>query len=120
MHMHPTRRSRLAILLALVVSLTSSALADVATWEKLTVAGTAVGLSSTTITPSGRPDRKACILTLETAQIRWRVDGTSPDATTGHIMDPGGAITVRGQADLSRFRAIRTGGSSGVLSVTCW
>lgn len=111
----------LAIIAALGMVITPmAALADAATWEKVTVAATAIGLSAGTISPSGRPVRKACLLTLETAQVRWRVDGTNPDASTGHLMDPGGAVTIRGGTDLTAFRAIRVGGTSGVLSASCW
>ena len=59
-------------------------------------------------------------LTLETAQIRWGVTpGIPPTATTGHILEFGQTMTLRGK-DIRNFRAIRTGASSGVLTITSW
>lgn len=93
---------------------------EIPVFEKLTVADASTPITASTLSPSGKSPRKTCMLTLETAEIRWRVDGAAPDATTGHIMAVGGVLTITGANSLSRFRAIRTTGSSGVLSITCW
>lgn len=58
------------------------------------------------------------LLTLETAQIRWTVDGTAPTTTVGHLLEPGDSLVVQGYAALRAFKAIRTGGTSGTLKVT--
>jgi hypothetical protein len=113
----------LLILLALVVvmALPARAADDApATFEKITVGAAAVGIGTSTLQPTSQPDRRYCLIVLETADIRWRVDGTDPSSTTGTPMKADGTITIAGIRNLVRFRAIRSGGSSGVLSVTCW
>lgn len=120
-------RRVLAVLLALASLLFSPLPARAVdstapTWEVITVGASAVGLSATTYEPTdGRPVRKECLVLLETAQVRWRVDGAAdPSSTVGSIFDPGGVLRLQGWRDMKRFRAIRTGSTSGVLSVTCW
>lgn len=83
-------------------------------YEAVTVAATAIGL-----TPSRYQNADRAFMTLETAQIRFRYDGASaPTATTGHVLDPAGSLTVDGPDALRTFQAIRTGGTSGTLTVT--
>ena len=54
---------------------------------------------------------------LETAQIRWTVDGTAPTTTVGTLLEIGETIEFETRAELTWFKAIRTGGSSGTLQV---
>ena len=81
--------------------------------EQITVAATAVGVTM----PVGRTPVRAT-LTLETAQIRFTYHGTAPSAAVGHLMDVGDALTLEGAVNITNFRAIRSGSTSGVLSVT--
>ena len=83
--------------------------------EAITVATSSIGLSAEFVTQG--PAVRA-VLSLETAQIRFAYDGDAPTSTAGHLMDPGDVITLEGAQSISRFRAIRTGGTSGVLTVT--
>lgn len=55
---------------------------------------------------------------LETAQIRFRVDGGQPSTTVGTPLEIGQSLELVGFADVERFRAIRTGGTSGTLHCT--
>jgi hypothetical protein len=103
----------LALLLAVQVQ------ADPPTFEKLTVAGTAVGLSTSTISPQAG-QRRHCVLTLETGQIRYRLDGLNPAADTGHIFDIGAVLVLDNHEDMRAIRFIRVSSTSGVLSVSCW
>ena len=84
--------------------------------ESVTVAGTAIGITATAqdgVTPF------AAVITVEVAQISFTVDGgTTPTPTVGHQADPGDVIELAGQAEVSNFRAIRTGGVSATLKVT--
>jgi len=82
-------------------------------FEMLTVAGTAVGLSAGTI--DDQPNY--AFITVETAQIRFRIDGTAPTSTVGHIADPGDIIEIWDD-ELFKFQAIRTGGASATLQVS--
>jgi hypothetical protein len=91
-----------------------------ATFEKITVGATAVAISDSTLNPTSQPQRRYCLFTLETAEVRWRADGTSPDSTTGHVLSAGQSFDLSGIRNLTRARFIRTTGSSGTLSVSCW
>ncbi len=88
--------------------------------ESITVAGTAIGLTTSEIAKAqtlyGR-DIKKIVLTAETAQMRVTWDGTTPTTTVGHIVNIGDVIELT-QEDAAKFRAIRTGSSSGALKVT--
>ncbi len=56
---------------------------------------------------------------IETNDIRWTVDGTAPVAgTTGHLAQAGDVIELKGFGNITKFRAIREGASSGTLQVT--
>lgn len=115
---------RLRVVLALCAALLV-ALAPVAAYaqqptkrEAITVSSTAVGMSSATYNPAGTA-AQACILTLADAQVRWSVDGVAPTSTVGHVFDVGATLTLRREADFQRFKAIRTGSTDGVLTVSC-
>lgn len=91
---------------------------DVFAFETITVAGTAIGFTPATASPGAATGAEVAHLTLEAGQIRYRADGTDPTATVGHLMDPGDVLELSGADTLRRFRAIRTGGVSGTLSVS--
>jgi hypothetical protein len=80
-------------------------------FEALSVGATAVEFTAATALSA-----KCATAKVETAQIRYRTDGTDPTATVGVLADVGDIITVYGSADVQAFRAIRTGGTSGTLS----
>lgn len=84
-------------------------------FEQLTVSG-----SSTPITASTLTGMATCSARLETAQIRWRADGTAPTATVGTLMEIGDVITIDNIVDARAIRFIRTGGTSGVLDIHCF
>jgi len=90
------------------------------TYESITVAGTAIGLTDAIIRPPGEPQQTACEGRLETAQVRYRFDGTNPTASEGVLLEVGDILSLRGTTNLVRFRAIRTGGTSGVLKIHCY
>lgn len=89
-------------------------------FEQITVDNTAGGKSFTTakITPSGLPMATQAVCRLETAEIRYTVDGTAPTTAVGTLLEPGDVLTVSGHDLLVVFRAIRTGSTSGTLSCT--
>lgn len=88
--------------------------------ESVTVDATAGGVSLTAATyaPGGRPGAVKAVITCETAQVRYTYDGTAPTTTVGHLLESGSAIIVEGPGNISKFKAIRTGGTSGTLKVT--
>jgi len=90
------------------------------TFEQLTVAGTSVGITAATLTtPSGGRPLALCVARLETAQIRFRVDGTAPTASVGTVLEPGDVLTLPRIEDARAARFIRTGATSGVLDIHC-
>lgn len=90
------------------------------TLESLTIDNTVggVALSASKYAVVNRPNAALAFLSLETAQIRFTLDGTAPTTTVGHILDSGQNLTLRSSNEIARFRAIRTGASSGVITVS--
>jgi hypothetical protein len=74
--------------------------------ESITVADTAIGLTDATIV-----GQQKAFLTVETADIRFTADGTTPTTTVGHLASPGDIIELE-RDELPRFLAIRTGASA--------
>lgn len=87
--------------------------------EDLTIAGTSVGLLTATITPDTRGSVTECRGVVETAQIRMRWTGTAPTAANGELVEIGSTVIIRGTANISRWRAIRTGAVSARIYFTC-
>lgn len=78
-------------------------------YESLTIAASSVGLSAASpVVP------KSFVGVLETAQVRFRGDGTAPTATEGVVMEVGDQITLTAD-EIVNMRFFRTGGTSGVL-----
>jgi hypothetical protein len=99
------------LFLVLIVFLMLSSFAYAQGYEAITVAGTALGLTTTTV---GRATWGMC--RLETAEIRYTIDGvTTPTNTVGVVMEPLEWVVLNNQFELKNFRAIRTGGTSGSL-----
>jgi hypothetical protein len=79
-------------------------------YEQLSVAGTAVTLASI---PQGAVE---ALIRVSTANIRWRGDGTAPDATTGQPQYVDEEFRLVGA--LEKYKFIRTGSTSAVLDVS--
>ena len=82
--------------------------------ETVTVAGTAIGITSSA---SEGVLPHAALITVEGAQISVTVDGTTPTATVGHLVEAGDEITLTDRGEVMNFLAIRTGGTA-TLKVT--
>src|SRR3990167_5787266 len=85
-------------------------------FETITVADTAIGLTAAKLNSTPKP--KKVIITVETAQFRYRIDGTDPTASVGHLVNPMDAIVLEGYSQLNNFKAIRKGATSASISVT--
>ena len=92
------------------VQLTGS---NAATYESLTVADSAIGFTAGTYGTN-----IYATISCEIAQIRFRVDGTNPTISEGHILNPDDILKLDSLADITAFRAIRTGSISGTLKAT--
>jgi len=85
--------------------------------QRLTVSNTALTLTIPSDT-NGRPANFA-LMTVETNPVRWTIDGTTPVAvTTGHKLNAGDALELRGQDNLASFKVIRDGAADAALEVT--
>ena len=94
---------------------------DYRAYEKLTVANASKALTATSYAPvsgtlKGR-HAKSALINVETAPLRFRLDGTAPTTTEGTLMDIGDTILVRGEFNITNFHAIRTTGTSAVITV---
>jgi hypothetical protein len=78
--------------------------------ENVPVAGTAVGL-----TTPGTND--AAIIQVQTASIRFNVDGGAPTASVGTLAFVNDIIELHTADELAKFRAIRAGATSANLRV---
>lgn len=83
-------------------------------YQQITVAGTAIGLSN-----PARLGANAALLQVETAQIRWRDDGTDPTATVGNLMSPGDPPFPY-SGNLSALKFIRVSSTSATLNVSAY
>lgn len=86
------------------------ALVPVSARQALTVDNTVGGVSLTLPTSA-----VAAFCRLETAQIRFTIDGTAPTTTVGTLLEIGETLDLHGRNELTGFKAIRTGGTSGTL-----
>jgi len=93
---------------------------EVKAYESITTA-TAIGFTSTYFRyPSdfGAP-MKAALITVETADIRFTMDGTTPTTTAttaiGHLMVSGQSYVVRGWENIRNFKCVNAVGSSGAV-----
>ena len=114
------RRIQIVLALATAVLMAGSAWAQwqALDFEQITVANTAIGFTTAKITPaSGNPmNRATCYL--ETAEIRYTVNGTTPTSTVGMIWAVNTEKTLVGHDVLVAFRGIRDSGTSGQLDCT--
>lgn len=119
---HPfARRALLGLALLLVLTQASDGAAT-RTYGQLTVDNTTggVALTAAVIAPPGLSQINHCLLRLEAAEIRFRIDGGAPTTTVGTPMEVLEVLQIDAAADLRAYRAIRTGATSGTLNMTCW
>lgn len=87
-------------------------------FETITVSTTAVGFTSATYAPSGTTPADYAMVSVETAAIRYRVDGVAPTASVGHAIEAGSGFPVCGQPSLKTFQMIRRDGADSTVRVT--
>lgn len=77
--------------------------------EQITVSNTAIGFTAAKITPAdngGKVPVEAFVSVQDDA-IRFTVDGTTPTASLGHVLEAGSVMRVMGQTDIRQLRMIR-------------
>jgi hypothetical protein len=57
-------------------------------------------------------------ITAEGGDMRYRLDGTNPTTSVGHLLKTGDLLKLRDLIFLKNFKIIRTGSVSGTLQVT--
>lgn len=99
------------LILALIFVLLTAFSAFAGGYEAVTIAGASTSLTSGTY---GRSRSALC--RLETAPIRYTIDGsTTPTDTVGIIVYPLEWIILESANDIRNFRGIRTTSTSGSL-----
>ena len=90
-----------------------SRLVPLATRQRLTVDDTSGGVTLPDIPAAA----VAAVCTLETAQIRFTLEGTAPTSGAGKLLEVGQTLTLESREELTGWLGIRTGGSSGTLDI---
>jgi hypothetical protein len=81
-------------------------------FEQITIEATAKVL-----TAAEYKNAQKASISVETADIRYRLDGTAPTATIGKLAEDGDEIILESAEDIKNFKAIRTGSVSAVLNI---
>jgi hypothetical protein len=103
-------------LMVLVASLGAQAVSYI-TFEQVTIAGSSIGFTDAKVASGGgHVGATLASCRVETAEVRYTVDGTTPTSTVGVPLEPGDLIDVTGNDLIRSFRAIRTTATSGQLS----
>ena len=84
-------------------------------FETITVTDEAIGLTAAKLITTPRPKRVS--IAVETAQMRYRKDGTAPTSSVGVIINVMDTFYIEGVVEMANFRAIRTTVTSGKLQV---
>lgn len=91
-------------------------------YEVLTVGTEVVRLSTAKIRPAtgsyARMLARAAMISSESGDLRFRIDGGAPTASDGHYLVDGDCLVLSGSQALQHFQAIRTGDVSAILRVT--
>lgn len=90
-------------------------------YEQIVVANANIGFTSTKLLPtSGNANGKKAVkahVRVSGADVRYRLDGTVPDANTGMLAENGDQFVLSGYENLVAFRAIRTAAANAALDV---
>lgn len=128
-HLLITRRSKvlkmlrqLVIVVTMCVASMPVGHAQTATYEAITVSTVAVGVASATYgNPATTGQRlRMCSVRVETAAIRFRLDGTNPTSSVGTPMSADDVLDITNTGVMADLKFIRSGGSDATVHVWCW
>jgi hypothetical protein len=108
-------RTRILLALGAALAIATAAAASYPDFEQITVAGSAVGLTSAKITPTSAPPMTFAQCQVETASLRWSwADPAKVTVTSsvGNLANAGDWITLISREQLLNFRAIRVSASA--------
>lgn len=81
-----------------------------------------MGLSAQKINPVTGPyarlSARAALISSESADIRFRIDGGQPSVSSGHYLSSGDTLVLTGSQAIQQFRVIRSAETDAVLRVT--
>lgn len=86
-------------------------------FEALEIADSVKTLTSSVYAPAGNTATRA-LITAEDGDFRYKVDGNDPTVSEGHLVEAGDVLEFDDYTRIVNFRAIRTGTTSGKISVT--
>ncbi len=91
-------------------------------YEVVTVGTTIIGLSLSKIKPANGPyarmSARAAMISSESGDLRFRIDGGQPTAGDGHYLVDGDTLVLSGAQALQQFKATRAGDTNCTLRVT--
>lgn len=85
-------------------------------FDQVSVSTTAVPLDIVQA-QSGRVRPNAAHIQVETADIRYRLDGTAPTASVGTILEAGRELVLTSGDEVQQFSAISKDGGTATLNV---
>ncbi len=111
---------RLSLTFALLLAAGANAFAQSAISHQTLAlaAGQAGGLDAGVTKVNGTTTVSACRVTVEGSPMRYWTDGTTPTATSGHLVNAGAEFSLGSYPEASQFKATPTDGPS-TLQVTC-
>ena len=86
-------------------------------YESITVDNTVKSLSSIYTDDDGNIAMKA-LITIETAQIRWRMDGENASCSEGELRNATDTILLNNSSDIKNFKATRVSSTSATIRVS--
>lgn len=85
--------------------------------EAITIDGNVKTLTESKYKSTSNGNAKRAIITVETAQIRYRVTGSEPSTSVGHLLNADDVIILVGIAAIANFKATKVS-DTGTIYVT--
>ncbi len=77
-----------------------------------------VGTTAVTLVIGEQGGNTQALITVEDAAVRFRLDGVSPTASVGHVIEAGDTLVIQKGTTLSKVRFIRRDGVDATLRVS--
>ena len=88
-------------------------------YEALAVLDDAVCVLTSSEYVATAPARQCrALITVETHQLRYTLEGTAPSSTVGHLIEIGDVLVIEGAANIALFKCISTTTDHGAIKVT--